>query len=308
LHNEDEIHRLDVKIGDTVVIQRAGDVIPDIVSVLPKLRTGREQVFHMPKNCPICGSPVEKKPGMVDFVCTNRSCFAKQARGIRHFVSKGAFDMAGIGPKILDKFIEEGLIKDASDLFSLTVGDIEPLERFADKAAANIVAAIAGAKKITLPKFIYALGILHVGEETAFDLAQRFGSIEKIMNATKDEMNAIPNIGEVVAQSAFEWFQGKRNRALVDRLLKAGVEIGTVKIKTTPLSGKKIVVTGTLEKLSREEAKAAVRAAGGDWVSSVSKNTDYVVLGDNPGSKATKAEKLGVKIIDEKDFLKLLGK
>ncbi len=308
LHNEDEIRRLDVRIGDTVVLQRAGDVIPDIVQVLPKMRTGKEKIFHMPKKCPICGSAVEKKEGMVDWVCTNRSCFAKQARGIRHFVSKAAFDMAGIGPKILDKFIETGLIKNAADLFILKKDDIEVLERFADKSAENIIASIQGAKRIALPKFIYALGILHVGEETAFDLAQRFGSIEKLMSATKEEINAIPNIGEVVAQSVYEWFAAKRNQDLVHKLLAAGVEIAKVKVKHTPLTGKKVVVTGSLEKLSREEAKEAVRAAGGDWVLSVSKNTDYVVVGENPGSKADKAKNLGVEILNEAEFLKLLGR
>src|SRR3989338_4917282 len=308
LHNEDEIHRLDVRIGDTVVLQRAGDVIPDIVEVLPKLRSGKERRFSMPKACPICGSKVSKKEGMVDYVCSNKYCFAKQARGIRHFVSKAGFDMVGVGPKILNKFIEEGLIKDAADLFSLKVGDIEPLERFAEKSAENIVASIQGAKKITLPKFINALGNLHVGEETAFDLSQRFGTVAKIMSARKEEINAIGNIGEVVADSVYEWFMHKRNQEFIRKLLKAGVEIEKVKIKPTLLSGKKVVVTGSLEKLSREEAKEAVRAAGGDWVSSVSKHTDYVVVGENPGSKADKAKTLGVKIIDEKEFLKLLDK
>ncbi len=308
LHNEDEIQRLDVRIGDTVVIQRAGDVIPDIVEVLIKMRSGKEKKFSMPAKCPICSSKVEKKPGMVDYVCTNKTCFAKQARGIRYFVSKSGFDMAGIGPKILDKFIEEGLIKDAADLFDLEIGDIQPLERFEEKSAENIVNSIQRAKKITLAKFINALGILHVGEETAFDLAQRFGSIDKLMNATREEINAIPNIGEVVADSLKDWFEQKRNQELIHKLQKAGVQIEKIKVKNTPLTGKSIVVTGSLEKLSRDEAKEAVREAGGGWVSSVSKNTNFVVVGDSPGSKADKAKKLGVKIIDEKEFLKLLGK
>ncbi|OGE90494.1 MAG: hypothetical protein A3J07_05045 [Candidatus Doudnabacteria bacterium RIFCSPLOWO2_02_FULL_49_13] len=307
LHNEDEIRRLDVRIGDTVVLQRAGDVIPDIVEVLPKMRTGKETIFHMPKKCPICGSSVLRKEGMVDWVCSNKNCFAKQARGIRHLVSKGAFDMAGIGPKILNKFIETGLIKDGADLFGLQKEDIEILERFAEKSAENIIASIQGAKKITLPKFIYALGILHVGEETAFDLAQRFGSIERLGAASKDEINAIPNIGEVVADSVYEWFQSKRNQELIRKFLAVRVQIERVKVKTTPLTGKSIVVTGSLEFLSREEAKQAVREAGGNWSSSVSKNTDYVVVGENPGSKEEKAKKLGVKIINEKQFKALLN-
>lgn len=306
LHNEDEIQRKDIRIGDTVVIQRAGDVIPEIVGVLTKMRTGKEKKFAMPPKCPICGAKVEKKEGLVDYVCTNKNCFAKQIRGIRHFVSRGAFDMAGIGPKILDKFIDEGLIKDASDLFNLKEGDIEPLERFAEKSSENIVSSIQNAKKITLPRFIYALGILHVGEETAFDLAQRFGSISKLIDVSQEEINAIPNIGDVVAKSTYEWFQSKQNQQFIKRLLKSGIKIENIKIKKTPLTGRSIVVTGSLKSLSREKAKEAVRKAGGDWISSVSQNTDYIVVGKEPGSKYDRAKKLGVKIIDEKEFLDLI--
>jgi DNA ligase (NAD+) len=306
LHNEEEIKRLDVRIGDTVVIQRAGDVIPDVVEVLKKLRTGHETTFKMPHKCPICGSVIEKKPGLIDSFCVNKQCFAQQSRGIRHFTSKGAFDMAGIGPKILNKFIEVGLIKDAADLFELKKEDIETLERFAEKSAENIIASIQNAKKITLPKFIYALGILHVGEETAFDLAKRFGSIKKLMGASLEEVMAVPNIGEVVAKSVFDWFAHKRNQSLVERLIERGVRIENVEVKKTALMGKSIVVTGTLESMSREQAKEAVREAGGSWASSVSKNTDYVVVGENPGSKAEKAKQLGIKIFFEQEFLKLL--
>jgi DNA ligase (NAD+) len=308
LHNEDEIKRLDVRVGDTVVIQRAGDVIPDVVQVLPKMRTGKEKKFVMPAKCPVCKQPAERraagKEESVDWYCVNPDCPTKNLRAMEHFVS--AFDIYTVGPKILQRFKDEGLISDIVDLFYLKVEDIQSLERFGDKSAENIVNSIQAHKKITLPKFIYALGIPHVGEETGFDLAQRFGSVEKIMNATKEEINAISNIGEVVAASVFDWFNKKANKDLVHNLIKAGIKIENIKVKTTPLTGKSIVVTGSLEKFSREEAKEAVREAGGDWVSSVSKNTDYVVVGDSPGSKATKAEKLGVKIIDEKEFIKLI--
>jgi DNA ligase (NAD+) len=304
LHNEDEIKRLDLKIGDTVVIQRAGDVIPDVVQVLPKLRTGKEKKFIMPKNCPVCKESVERRG--VDWFCNNNDCPTKNIRAMEHFVS--AFDIYTVGPKILKRFKDEGLISDIVDLFYLKVEDIQSLERFGEKSAENIVNSIQAHKKITLPKFIYALGIPHVGEETAFDLASRFGSIEKLMNADKEEIEAIPNIGGVVAKSAYDWFNRKADKELVQNLVKAGIKIESVKIKATPLSGKSIVVTGSLDSLSREEAKEAVREAGGDWVSSVSKNTDYVVVGDSPGSKADKAEKLGVKILNEKEFLKLLGR
>ena len=311
LHNEDEIRRKDIRIGDTVVIQRAGDVIPEVVEVLPKLRTGKEKKFTMPKNCPICKEPaarrfIGQKEESADYFCVNPDCPTKNIRAMEHFVS--AFDIYTVGPKILKRFKDEGIISDVVDLFYLKKEDIQSLERFGEKSAENIVNSIQAHKKITLPKFIYSLGISHVGEETAFDLSQRFGSIEKLMNAGIEELSAISNIGGVVAKSVFDWFSKKSNKELVKNLIKAGIKIENVKIKATPLSGKSIVVTGSLDTLSREEAKEAVREAGGDWVSSVSKNTDYVVVGDSPGSKADKAEKLGIKILNEKEFLKLIGK
>ncbi len=310
LHNEDEIKRLDVRIGDTVVIQRAGDVIPDVVEVLTKLRTGKEKKFMMPKTCPVCKSVVARraagKEESVDYFCENQDCPTKNLRSMEHFVT--AFDIYTVGPKILKRFKDEGLISDVVDLFHLQKEDIQSLERFGEKSAENIVNSIQAHKKITLPKFIYALGIPHVGEETAFDLAQKFGSVEKLMETTKEELETVPDVGVVVAESLHSWFGKKANQELVHNLIKAGIQIEKVKVKQTPLSGKSIVVTGTLDSLSREEAKEAVREAGGDWVSSVSKNTDYVVVGDSPGSKVDKAEKLGVKILNEKEFLKLLGK
>ncbi|MBX4191677.1 MAG: NAD-dependent DNA ligase LigA, partial [Candidatus Doudnabacteria bacterium] len=265
LHNEDEIRRLDIKIGDTVVIQRAGDVIPDVVEVLPKLRTGKEKKFVMPKNCPVCKSEVSRrsagKESSVDYFCENRDCPTKNVRAMEHFVS--AFDIYTVGPKILKRFKDEGLISDVVDLFYLKKEDIQSLERFGEKSAENIINSIKAHKKITLPKFIYALGIPHVGEETAFDLASRFGSIEKLMNASLLELIEISNIGDVVAKSVFEWFNRKADRELVLNLIKAGIKIENVKIKSTPLSGKSIVVTGSLDTMSREEAKSAVREAGG---------------------------------------------
>ncbi len=309
LHNEDEIRRLDVRIGDTVIIQRAGDVIPDVVEVLPKLRSGKEKKFAMPKVCPVCKRPVARrfignKEESADYFCSNPDCPTKNIRAMEHFVS--AFNIYTIGPKILKRFKDEGLISDVVDLFYLKKEDIQSLERFGEKSAENIVNSINEHKTITLPNFIYSLGIPHVGEETAFDLAQRFGSIEKLMDASKEEINSVPNIGDVVAQSLVTYFSHGANRLLIKKLLKAGVEIGQVKVHKTALTGKSIVVTGSLDSLSREEAKEAVRKAGGDWVSSVSKNTDYVVVGDSPGSKADKAEKLGVKILNEKQFLDLI--
>lgn len=304
LHNEDEIKRLDVRIGDTVVIQRAGDVIPDVVEVLPKMRIGKEKKFSMPKHCPVCKETVERRG--VDWFCTNDDCPTKNIRAMEHFVS--AFNIYTIGPKILRRFKEEGLISDVVDLFHLKKEDIQSLERFGEKSAQNIITSIQACKQVSLPNFIFALGIPHVGEETAFDLSQRFGSIEKIIGASKEEINAIPNIGEIVAESVHQWFSKKHNQDLVHNLVKAGVSIENMKVHKTALTGKSIVVTGSLDSMSREEAKEAVRKAGGDWVSSVSKKTDYVVVGESPGSKADKAAKLGVKTLGEKEFLKLLGK
>jgi len=310
LHNQDEINRKDIRIGDTVVIQRAGDVIPEVVEVLLKMRSGKEKKFTLPKNCPVCKQSVEKrrvgKEDSADVFCVNVDCPSKNLRYMEYFVT--AFNIYTVGPRVLERFKDEGLISDVVDLFNLTVEDIQSLERFGEKSAENIVKSIQGAKRITLPKFIYSLGISHVGEETAFDLAQRFGSIQKLMKASKEEINAVANIGEVVAESASAWFKNPRNQKFIERLLEVGIKIENVKVKITPLTGKSVVVTGTLETFSRDEAKEAVREAGGDWVSSVSKNTDYVVVGENPGSKATKAEQLGVKILNENELKKLLGK
>lgn len=315
LHNEDQIRRLGVKIGDTVVIRKAGEIIPEVVSVLPKMRTGKERAFYMPKKCPACGSAVEKrtisekgKSESVAYFCVNKNCFAQQERQFIHFVSKKAFDIDGLGEKIVIQLMAEGLLKTPADIFKLEKDDLLGLDRFADKSAENLIAAISAAKTIPLSRFIYALGIQHIGEETAVDLAKEFGSVKKLINATVNDFNNVLNIGPVVTQSIVAWFLNKDNRALVNDLEQVGIEVANASSQkiSGKLNGKKIVVTGTLETLSREEAKEKIRAAGGDWVSSVSKQTDYVVVGENPGSKASAARRLGVKIIDEKEFLKLI--
>jgi len=283
--------------------------------VLPKMRTGKEQTFHMPKKCPACGSAVEKrtisekgKSEGVAYLCVNKNCFAQQERQFTHFVSKKAFDIDGLGEKIVVQLMAEGLLKTPADIFRLEKDDLLGLDRFADKSAENLIASISAAKAIPLSRFIYALGIQHVGEETAVDLAREFGSVEKLMNATESDFNNVLNIGPVVTQSIVTWFLNKDNRALVNDLEQVGVEVAHASSKkiSGKLSGKKIVVTGTLATLSREEAKEKIREAGGDWVSSVSKQTDYVIVGENPGSKANAARRLGVTIIDEKEFLKLI--
>ncbi|NMB48705.1 NAD-dependent DNA ligase LigA [Candidatus Kuenenbacteria bacterium] len=308
LHNEDEIRRLNVKIGDTVVIQKAGDVIPDIVKVLEKMRTGRECVFHMPKVCPVCGSAIVRKDGEVAYRCANKNCYAQQREKLYHFVSRRAFDIDGLGPKILDQLLASDLIKDAADIFILTKDDLAPLERFAEKSADNLINAIATARHVSLPRFIFALGIRNVGEETALDLAHHFHTLEKIKSASLEDLQAVPDVGPVVAESIFQWFHEPNNLKFIDQLLAHGVKIEKAahELTTGKLTGQTFVLTGTLESFSREEAKAKIRALGGELSESVSKKTDYVVVGDNPGSKLDKAEKLGVKILDEQEFLRLV--
>lgn len=307
LHNQDEIDRLDVRIGDTVIIQKAGDIIPDIIQVLTKMRTGQEKKFRMPAKCPMCGSPVVQKEGEVAHYCSNKDCFAVQKEGLYHFVSKSAFDIDGLGPRILDVLQKEGLVSDAADIFKLKEEDLKPLERFAEKSAQNLIASIEAAKKISLSKFIFALGIRHVGEETAITLAQRYGALDKIISASREDLEMGEDIGPKVSESIHKWFQEKKNLDLIAKMKAAGVEIMKEKAQASgKLSGKTFVLTGELETMSRDEAKERVRQAGGSVSSSVSKKTDFVVAGDNPGSKYDKAKELEVKVIDEKEFLKLL--
>ncbi|MBI2588352.1 NAD-dependent DNA ligase LigA [Candidatus Berkelbacteria bacterium] len=313
LHNEDEIRKKDIRIGDTVVVQRAGDVIPEVTSVLKNLRPKNAASpageFHFPRTCPLCGSKVVRISGEAAHKCTNKKCFAVQRRGLYHFAGKGAFDIEGLGPKILNKFIEEGLIKDGADLFTLKEGDIAPLERFAEKSAQNIISSIQSKKKIALSRFIYALGILQVGEETAVDLAREFGTLDKLTSAGLENIQKIPDIGPVVSQSVYDYFQDKEHGRLLARLLKAGVKIESeIYKKSDKLEGQIFVLTGGLESITREEAKDKIRMLGGEASESVSKKTTFVVAGKEPGDKLDKARKLGVRIINEEKFLRLLEK
>ena len=307
LHNEDEIKRIGVKIGDTVIVGRAGDVIPDIIKVLPELRTGKEKIFRMPEKCPACGIKIIKPAGEVVWRCPNPKCFARQREYFCHFISRGAFDIPGLGPKIVDRMIDEGLVSDPADLFKLKEGDVLPLERFAEKSVKNLIEAIRSRKKIQLSKFIYALGIRNVGEETSMDLADNFGSLEKLKKASPGELQKVMDIGPVVAESIYDWFSQKSNLEFLEKLKKAGVEIiGEKKVRHQPLKGKTFVLTGVLETMAREEAKEKIRFLGGEISESVSKRTDFVVAGKEPGLKFEKAKKLGIKIISEKEFLKLI--
>jgi DNA ligase (NAD+) len=306
LHNEEEIKRLGVKIGDTVVVGRAGDVIPDIIRVLPELRTGKEKEFHFPKKCPACQKELIKPKNEAVWRCPNPKCFARQREYFYHFVN--VFDIIGLGPKIIDRLIEEGLVSDPADLFKLKEGDILPLERFAEKSAKNLIEAIQQKKKISLPRLIYALGIRNVGSETAQDLAEHFGSMEKLKKASLEELQKIKDIGPVVAKSIYDWFQEKRNLEFLEKLKKSGLKIESQKpkIKTQKLKGLTFVLTGALETMTREEAKEKIRLLGGETSESVSKRTDFVVVGKEPGSKFQTAKKLGIKILDEKAFLKMI--
>lgn len=306
LHNEDEIERKDVRIGDTVIVRKAGDIIPEVVGPMVKLRTGHEEKFRMPTHCPVCNSPVTRKEGEAASRCTNRACFAQQQEQMQHFVGKSGFDIDGLGPQIIDQLVGAELIQDSADLFKLKEGDLEPLERFAEQSAKNLVASIQRSKEIRLDRFLNALGIRHVGTTTASDLAQHFGSIEAIEKATLADLNDVSNIGDVVATSVFEWFQNPAHQEFIKKLFSNGVNIIRPERKAQTLAGKTIVVTGTMEHFSREEAESTIRAHGGRASSSVSKETSYVVVGENAGSKAEKAKKLGVPILSETEFKQLL--
>ena len=318
LHNFDEIERLGLKIGDTVVISRAGDVIPKITKVLKELRTGKEKTVHPPKHCPVCGSDIKHEG--VFYVCASRNCGARMRESLYHFVSRNALDIRGLGPQIIDRFIDEGFVNDAADIFTVKEGDIAVLPRFGDKSAENIVREIESKKHVPLSRFIFGLGIIHIGEETARLLAEKFSESHNgetsapstvgqfIKNLSLEQLQDIPDIGPKVAESVREWFHNERSQKLLEKFDKVGVrlEVKSLKLKVQKLFGKTFVLTGTMESMSREEAKEKIRELGGDISGSVSKQTSYVVVGLEPGSKYEKAKKLGVKVLDEKEFLKML--
>ncbi len=308
LHNEDEIKRLGLKIGDTVIVGRAGDVIPDIIKVLPELRNGKEKNFSMPKFCPSCKTKLERSESEALWRCPNPKCFARHRRSFYHFVSRAAFNIEKLGPKIIDRLLDEGLVQDPSDLFSLKEGDIAQLERFGEKSAENLIQSIKERKKIPLARFIYALGIRNVGEETSVDLANNFGSIKNLKDASLEDLQSMENIGPVVAQSIYRWFNEKDNLKFLNKLEKAGVDIQSEKQKSKKgkLAGKTFVLTGGLESMEREEAKEKIRALGGQVSESVSQKINYVIAGSDPGSKLDKAKKLGIKVIEEKEFLRMI--
>jgi DNA ligase (NAD+) len=306
LHNEDEINRLDVRIGDTVILQKAGDVIPDIVSVVKELRTGKEKKFVWPKAVAACGGDgrIERIPGQAAWRCVNKNSFEQQKRKFQHFVSKQALNIVDLGPKIIETLLKENLISEYADIFTLEKGDLLALPRFAEKSVGGLLSAVSLARKTTLPRLLIGLSIPQVGEETAYDLAEHFGSISNLVDASYEKLEAINGVGPIVAQSIVDFFADKENQKILANLLKQLTIEKITPIKTVgKFSGKTFVLTGTLSIMSRDEAKAKIRAKGGTVSESVSGETSFVVVGENPGSKQKKAQKLGVPILSEDEFV-----
>jgi DNA ligase (NAD+) len=308
LHNQDEIDRKDVRVGDTVIVRRAGDVIPEVVKVNPALRRKGARRFRLPEHCPVCGSHVERIEGEAITRCSGGLyCAAQRREAIKHFASRRAMDIEGLGDKLVEQLVDRGLVNDVSDVYRLTVEQLAGLERMAEKSAGNLVEALEKSRDTTLERFIYALGIREVGESTAQILAREFGGLEALMRADIETLQAIHDIGPVVAQRIVDFFAEPHNRDVIDKLIAAGIHWPAVeKPEHAPLAGKTFVLTGTLS-VPRDAMKAKLLAAGAKVSGSVSKKTDYVVAGENPGSKYDKAVELGVEVLDEAGCLKLLG-
>lgn len=322
LHNMDEIKRLDLRIGDTVIIERSGDVIPKIIEVLKNLRAGSEKKIKPPKKCPMCEGGVEKMGTEVALRCMNKDCFAVRLRALSHFASKGALDVEGLGKKVVEQLLRKGLVLDISEFYFLKKGDLLSLDRFAEKSADNLIKAIAEKKELKLDRLIFSLGILHVGEETANILAKLFFAsiknkednlieleelIKYFKNISAESLEEIEDIGPIVAKSIFAWWRNKKNIQILEKMQAIGVKIKLgKKQKKAIFAGKTIVLTGSLEQLTRKEAKDTIRSLGGKPSSSVSKNTDFVLAGAKPGSKVDKANDLGVEVISEEEFLEMI--
>lgn len=309
LHNEDMIREKDIRLGDTVVIHKAGDVIPEVIRVLPERRTGEEKEFRIPERCPACGARVVREPGEAAHRCTGGlACPAQVKERIIHFASRAAMDIQGLGPAIISQLLEAGLIRDAADLYYLKIEDLLPLERFAEQSANNLVSAIQKSKNNGLEKLLFALGIRHVGERAARTLAKHFRSLDRIKEASFEELTSLPDIGPKIAASIRDFFAEPLNLEVIEKLRRAGVkmEASEEREETGPLAGKTFVLTGTLPHLTRQEATELILRAGGKVSSSVSRRTDYVVVGENPGSKYDKARKLGIPLLDEEGLLKLV--
>jgi DNA ligase (NAD+) len=311
LHNQDEIDKKDIRIGDTVIVQRAGDVIPEVVKVIVSKRNGTERKFSMPETCPDpgCGSKVVRLEGEVAYRCINMACPAQIREHIAHFASRGGIDIEGLGEKIVTQLVDTHMIRDAADLYFLTKDKLLTLERMAEKSASNLLEAIKHSKSPPLEKFIYALGIRHVGEQMARVLAKSFMTLDRLMQASEDDLLAIRDIGPEVAGSISRFFSEPSNVKVIEKFKKAGVKpVEKARPQDKRLAGNSFVFTGTLSKLTRNEAKQLVESLGASATDSVTKNTDYVVAGESPGSKLEKAKASGIKIIDEEEFLNLIGR
>jgi len=311
LHNQDEIDRKDVRIGDSVIVRRAGDVIPEVVAVVAERRPRGARRFQMPARCPVCGSHVERVEGEADHRCSGGLfCAAQRREALRHFASRRAMDIEGLGDKLVAQIDDQQLVRDVADLYRLEKSDLAGLDRMGEKSAANLVAAIDRSKRTTLPRFLFALGIREVGEATALALAGHFGDLEPLMQADAEALEQVPDVGPVVAQHVQAFFAERRNRDVIRRLVRAGVHwpaLARAQRAEQPLAGKTFVLTGTLEAMTRDEARARLQSLGAKVAGSVSAKTSCVVVGADPGSKAEKAAALGVATMGEKEFLKLVG-
>ena len=308
LHNEDEVVRKDIRIGDTVVVRRAGDVIPEVVSVVLDRRQGNEIAFVMPSRCPICNSHIERLDGEAIARCSGGLfCGAQRKQALLHFAHRRALDIEGLGEKIVDQLVDSNLVNTPADLYKLNVKDLEDLDRMCKKSAENLIKSIHQSLNTTLERFIFALGIRHVGETTAKDLASYYGAIQSVMNATAEELLAVHDIGPIVANSICNFMGETHNRDVIEQLLASGMQLNIVEGKINPtVSGKTFVLTGTFPTLTRDEAKDLLEKAGAKVAGAVSKNTDYLVAGDDAGSKLLKARELNIEVIDEVEMLRLL--
>ena len=309
LHNQDEIDRKDIRIGDWVVVQRAGDVIPEVVKVVESRRTGKEKKYTLPDTCPVCGANVVRLPGEAVARCENVSCPAQLKESIRHFASKGAMDIDGLGEKLIDQLVEKGLVQSYADLYYLTFEQLKNLERMGEKSAQNLLDAIEKSKRVSLDRFLYALGIRHVGEHIARVLANHFGSLEKIKAATEEDLMQIHEIGPQVARSIVQFFSEQRNLDTLEKLFRGGVQIQEPAAEGEAdqrFEGMTFVFTGALERFTRDEAERLVEERGGRAASSVSRKTTYVVAGPGAGSKLQKARELGIPVLSEQEFLEML--